>query len=203
MNNSIIASIISFLVLLNPLALFFYLQPVMRELTKKDFRKVLFKASFISFVIYVFFLYAGEFIFDKVLQINFEAFRMFGGIIFFMYAYMFIIHGKKSLITLKEDLDDLASEIALPFMAGAGTISLSVIMGQNFSFHIGLLLLVIIMLLNYLIVILLISIRDVLSKRMRVAFDKNMEIGLRLNGLFAGAIGLNMIFVAVNNLFFK
>lgn len=203
MNNSIIASIISFLVLLNPFALFFYLQPVMRELSKKDFRKVLFKASFISFVVYVFFIYAGNFIFDKVLQINFEAFRMFGGIIFFMYAYMFIIHGKKSLITLKENLDDLASEIALPFMAGAGTISLSVLMGQHFSFRIGLLLLIIIMLLNYLIIILLISIRDVLSKRMRVAFDKNMEIGLRLNGLFAGAIGLNMIIVAVNNLFIK
>lgn len=202
MNSSEISSIISFLVLLNPFALFIYLQPVMRELTKKDFRKVLLKASFISFVVYVLFLYAGEFIFDQVLHINFEAFRIFGGIIFFMYAYMFIIHGKKSLFTLKENLDDLASEIALPFMAGAGTISLSVLMGQKFSFPIGLLLLMIIMISNYLIVILLISIRDLLSNKMQVAFDKNMEIGLRLNGLFAGAIGLNMIIVGINNLYF-
>jgi multiple antibiotic resistance protein len=126
-----IASIISFLVLLNSFALFIYLQPVMKELSKKDFQKVLFKATVISFVIYFFFPYSGEFIFDKVLQINFEAFRIFGGVIFFAFAYMFIIQGKKSLISMKENLDDLASEIALPFMAGAGTITLSVLIGKK------------------------------------------------------------------------
>ena len=202
MNNSMIASIISFLVLLNPFALFIYLQPVMKELPKKDFQKVLSKATVISFVIYFFFVYSGEFIFDKVLQINFEAFRIFGGIIFFTFAYMFIIQGKKSLISMKENLDDLASEIALPFMAGAGTITLSVLIGEKYLLLKGFLILVIIMALNFIIIVSLMWIRDHLSEKMKIAFDKNMEIGLRLNGLFAGAIGLNMIIVGINNLYF-
>ena len=196
-----IASIISFLVLLNPFALFIYLQPVMKELSKKDFQKVLFKATVISFVIYFFFLYSGEFIFDKVLQINFEAFRIFGGVIFFAFAYMFIIQGKKSLISMKENLDDLASEIALPFMAGAGTITLSVLIGKKYLLLKGFIILVIIMALNFIIIVSLMWVREHLSEKMKVAFDKNMEIGLRLNGLFAGAIGLNMIIVGINNLY--
>jgi multiple antibiotic resistance protein len=202
MNNSEIASIISFLVLLNPFALFIYLQPVMKELSKNDFLKVLSKATVISLVVYFFFLYAGEFIFAEVLHIYFEAFRIFGGIIFFTFAYMFIIQGKKSLITMKEDLDDLASEIALPFMAGAGTITLSILMGKKYLPLKGLVILVIIMALNFIIIVSLMYSRDALSEKIKIAFDKNMEIALRLNGLFTGAIGLNMIIVGINNLYF-
>lgn len=202
MNNSEIASIISFLVLLNPFALFIYLQPVMKQLSKKIFFKVLFKATVISLVVYFLFLYGGEFIFDKVLHIHFEAFRIFGGVIFFAFAYMFIIQGKKSLISMKENLDDLASEIALPFMAGAGTITLSILIGKKYLLLKGFVILAIIMALNFIIIVSLMYLRDTLSAKMKIAFDKNMEIGLRLNGLFAGAIGLNMIIVGINNLYF-
>jgi multiple antibiotic resistance protein len=174
----------------------------MKELSKKDFLKVLSKATLISLGVYFFFLYAGEFIFDKVLHIHFEAFRIFGGIIFFTFAYMFIIQGKKSLINIKEDLDDLASEIALPFMAGAGTITLSILMGKKYILLKGLVILVFIMALNFIIIVSLMYLRDILSEKIKIAFDKNMEIALRLNGLFAGAIGLNMIIVGINNLYF-
>jgi len=202
LNNSEVASVISFLVLLNPFALFIYLQPVMKELSRRYFLKVLFKSTVISFIIYFFFLYSGEFIFDKFLHINFEAFRIFGGIIFFAFAYMFIIQGKKSLINMKEDLNDLASEIALPFMVGAGTIALSILMGKKYLPLKGGVILVVIMALNFIIIVSLIYLRDILSEKIKIAFDKNMEIGLRLNGLFAGAIGLNMIIVGINNLYF-
>jgi multiple antibiotic resistance protein len=197
-----IAAIIHFLVLLNPFALFIYLQPVMRELSAKDFNKVLFKASLISFVIFVLFVITGDFIFKEIFQINFEAFRIFGGIIIFALAYFYIVQGKKSLITMKEDLDDLASEIALPFMVGAGTISLCILMSHKFSTLKGILILSIIMVLNYIVIFLLIKIRNLFSARLKVAFDKNMELALRLNGLFVGAIGVHMIIVGIKNLYF-
>jgi len=198
-----IATIIAFLVLLNPFALFIYLQPVMRNLTEKDFHKVLFKATMISFVIFALFVYAGDFVFRKIFQINFEAFRIFGGIIIFTFAYLFIVQGKKSLINMKEDLDDLASEIALPFMVGAGTISLCIVMSHKFSFPKGILILSIIMILHYIIIFFLIKTRKLVNENWRVAFDKNMEIGLRLNGLFVGAIGINMIINGIGNLYFN
>jgi multiple antibiotic resistance protein len=175
----------------------------MRELSEKEFHKVLLKASMISFGIFALFVYAGDFIFQEIFQINFEAFRIFGGIIIFTFAYLFIVQGKKSLITMKENLDDLASEIALPFMVGAGTISLCIIMSNKFSFPKGILLLSIIMVINYIIIFLLIKIRDLFSDNWRIAFDKNMEIALRLNGLFVGAIGLNMMINGIKNLYFS
>jgi multiple antibiotic resistance protein len=197
-----IATILAFLVLLNPFALFIYLQPIMRELSEKDFHKVLSRASIISFGIFALFVIAGNIIFEKVFQINFEAFRIFGGIIIFTLAFLFIIQGKKSLINMKEDLEDLASEIALPFMVGAGTISLCILMSQKFTVPKGMLILSIIMVLHYIIIFLLVKIRNLFGAKMRIAFDKNMEIALRLNGLFVGSIGLNMIIAGINNLYF-
>jgi len=59
------------------------------------------------------------------------------------------------------------------------------------------------MILNFIITVSLMYLRDTLSKKVDIAFDKNMEIGLRLKGLFARAICLNMIVVGINNLYFK
>jgi multiple antibiotic resistance protein len=197
------ASAVAFLVLLNPFALFIYLQPVMRELPTRDFLRVLFRASFISFMIFFFFSLTGEYIFKSILQINFEAFRLFGGIVFFSFAYIYIIHGKKSLIELKENLYDLASEIALPFMVGAATLSLSIIIGHKYSIANTAFILTFIMLVNFAIIATLMGIRAAMSAKMKVAFDKTMELALRLNGFFVGAIGLNMVITAIDNIYFQ
>jgi multiple antibiotic resistance protein len=198
-----ISDIIAFLVMLNPFALFLYLQPIMKELDAKTFRKVLFKASLISFIIYLIFLYVGEIIFKNFLQIHFESFRIFGGIIIFSFAYIFIVKGQKALIHMKGDLDDLASEIALPFMVGAGTISLSILLGRNFDLVMSSFMLIFIMSLNFIFIMLLKKLREQIEKKkFRVAFDKNMEILLRLNGFFVGAIGVDMVITGITNLFF-
>ncbi len=197
-----IAAALAFLVMLNPFALFIYLQPVMKELSSKEFRSVLYRASLISLTIFYAFSVFGEFVFERILHINFEAFRIFGGTILFSYAFMFIIQGRRSLITMKEDLHDLASEIALPFMVGAGTISLSILMGHRFEPGLSLLMLTVILTVNYTIVVVLTFIRKALSTRMKIAFDKMMEMSLRLNGFFLGSIGLNMIITGINNIYF-
>lgn len=116
---------------------------------------------------------------------------------------MYIIHGRKSLIEMKESLSDPASEIALPFMVGAGTISLSILMGHRFLLLRSIILLAVIVALNYAMIVLLMLVRKSLSEKMKIAFDKNMEMLLRLNGFFVGAIGLNMVIVGINNLYFN
>lgn len=195
--------LISFIVMLNPVSLFLYLQPIMLELEHKEFKKVLFKASVISFLIYLLFFLFGDWIFTKVLQINFEAFRIFGGIVLFSFAYYYIVKGQKAMLKMKENLDDLANEIALPFMVGAGTISLAILMKEKLDYTWGITTLVISMIVCYFVVIGLKFIRDKLKKeKFRVAFDKNMEILVRLNGFFVGAIGINMMITGVTNLYF-
>ncbi|MFW6351499.1 MAG: MarC family protein, partial [Bacteroidota bacterium] len=116
--------------------------------------------------------------------------------------YLFIVKGQKALIMIKENLDDLASEIALPFMVGAGTISLSILLSRSHTLWIGTLSLIIIFSINFLVLYLLKKFRDSIEgKKFRTAFDKNMEVLLRLNGFFIGAIGINMVLTGINNMF--
>jgi multiple antibiotic resistance protein len=201
--NLMIPIIIAFLVMLNPFAMFLYLLPVMNDLKNRVFLKVLLKATVISFIIFTIFLFIGDFLFEQVFQIGFEPFRIFGGIVIFSYAYFFIVKGQKAFIHMKENLDDLASEIALPFMVGAGTLTLTLLMAHQIGPTDGILALILILTLNYFFITLLKFIRDSISKtKLKVAFDKNMEIFLRLNGFFLGAIGINMMVIGINNTFF-
>lgn len=197
-------AILAFLVMLNPFALFLYLRPLMKDLTDKEFLLVFFRASLISFFIYLAFVLFGNFIFASVFRISFESFRIFGGIILFSLAYMFIVRGKKAFIQTKGDLHDMASEIALPFMVGAGTISLSILLGEQLPMPYGIVALVIIMVINFFIVLGLKEMRSRIKiHKLRVAFDKNMEILLRINGFFVGAIGIDMIATGITNMFLQ
>lgn len=196
-----IAAIVSFLVMLNPFALFLYLKPVMKDLSDTDFRTVFLKASSISFCIFLVFLLFGDVVFQKVFRINFESFRIFGGIVLFSFAYIFIVQGKKAFIQIKGDLHELASEIALPFMVGAGTISLTILMAGQLKLWEGVISLLVVMLVNFLVIMGLKQLRSGMrSKKVQTAFDKNMELLLRINGFFVGAIGIDMIVSGISNL---
>ena len=198
----VLPTIMAFLVMSNPFAVFLYLEPVRKNLNHRSFVTVLFKATIISFVICLVFFFSGNSLFETVFRINFESFRIFGGIIIFSFAYHYIVKGQKSLIHIKEDIDDLASEIALPFMVGAGTISLAILLSTTASYLLGTLLLIIIFSLDFIIILFIKYIRDGIKKRKyRIAFDKNMAILMRLNGFFVGSIGVNMVIIGVNNLF--
>ncbi|HKL24501.1 MAG TPA: MarC family protein [Candidatus Nanoarchaeia archaeon] len=197
-----IKSLVALLVMLNPFALFIYLNPVMEDLRHKDFLRVLWKASLISLGAFLVFLYAGDFIIEEIFQISFESFKIFGGVVIFSFAYMFIVKGQKALIAMKGSLDDVASEIALPFMVGAGTLSIVIFMAHKLSLYQATIGLPLVLIANALIIIFLKYIKDGLEKRrMKVAFDKNMEILLRINGFFIGAIGVDMIIEGVRGLF--
>ena len=193
--------LIGFLVLLNPFALYVYLQPISRELETRTFMKVLFKASIISLCIFLFFAYSGEYIFLEIIQIRFDSFRIFGGIVFTIIALMYIVYGKKALIEMREDLNDLASEIALPFMVGAGTISYSIIIGHKFMMLNASLLIMAILTVNAFCIFILLAMRGVFSDKKKIAFDKVMGMSMRLIGFFVGAIGIDMIITGITNLY--
>jgi multiple antibiotic resistance protein len=200
--KAMLSAIIEFLVMINPFALFLYLEPIRKSLAHRQFVTVMIKASIISLSVSLLFFFFGEFVFKKVLHIDFESFRIFGGIIIFSYAYFFIVKGQKALIMIKEDLHDLASEIALPFMVGAGSISLSIILSYNYSTVIGVSVLVIVYLVSFIIIFTLKKFRDMLEGgRLKTAFDKNMEVLLRLNGFLIGAIGIDMMLTGIKNMF--
>ncbi len=194
--------IISFLVLLNPFALFMYLNPVAKDLNRRDFLGVLLKAGSLSLIIFWAAALFGNIIFKNLLFVNFASFKIFGGIVITLYALIFIIQGKKSFFILKGGLDDLAAEIALPFMVGAATVSLSIIIGNRFSPIQAVSLITIAVIIHIAVVSSLTILKYTLFKeRLRVAFDKTMGMFLRLNGFIVGAIGSNLIVSGIKDFF--
>ncbi|MCF7874113.1 MAG: hypothetical protein K9L84_00070 [Candidatus Omnitrophica bacterium] len=194
--------IISFLVLLNPFALFVYLNPIAKDLNRKDFLTVLIKAGGLSLILFLVSALFGRIIFEKILLIDFSSFKIFGGVVIIAYALIFIIQGKKSFFTLKGTLDDLAAEIALPFMVGAATISLCIIIGNRFNSLVASGIIITTMIIHVGLVFLLTILKYTFFKeRLRVAFDKTMGMFLRLNGFIVGAIGSNLVISGIREFF--
>ena len=193
-------AIISFLVMLNPIAMFIFLQPVIRRLSSKELMVVLAKASLVAFAIFVFFAVGGDIFFQKVLQIEFDSFRIFGGLVITYLSFVMIVQGKKSFITYNEDHSLISSEIVMPLMVGAGTIALSVLMGKSFGKTETVVALALVIVITYLLIAGLTLLRHKIVKQFEKAFDKNMDMALRLIAFFAGAIGLNMVVVGIQNI---
>jgi len=195
--------VLALIVLLNPFALFIYMKDIMEKLTQREFVTVLLKASFTSLLVCLVFAFFGETIFVDVFSINFESFRMFGGVVLFSFAFLFVVRGHKSMIKLEDSLDDLANELAIPFMVGAGVISVSVLIGHKTSYLVSGLQIGSGLLANLLIILLLKKIKDLMgnSKTLRKAFDKFMGVLMRLLGFMLGGIGIQMIIDSVKKLF--
>ena len=193
--------VLALVVLLNPFALFIYLKEVMEKLSHRDFVRVLLKATLTSFFICLLFAFFGETIFIDIFSIHFESFRMFGGIVLFSFAFLFVVRGHKSMIVAKESLDELANELAVPFMVGAGVISVSVLIGHKSNYITSTLQIAAGLGANLLVILILKKLKDLMSSgSARLIFDKFMAVLMRLLGFMLGAIGIDMIITSVQKL---
>lgn len=192
--------IISFLVLINPIVTFIYLQPVIRRLEHQNLRAVIAQGSYVAFIVFWIFSLFGNAFFKDVLQIHFDSFRIFGGLIIAYFAFAMIAQGRTSLITYDEDHSSIANQVAMPLLIGAGTISLSIIIGQRYNPLMSAIILAIVLLVNYLAIILLIAFRTSILNYFKKDFDNYMEAILRLFAFFAGAIGIDMIVTGIQHL---
>ena len=199
---SVLSLWLLFLVMLNPVALFLYLSPIIDEMDNAIFLKIIEKATFIAWTIYALFILTWELIFQKVFQIDFEAFRLFWGIIIFSLAFVFIMGGRESFISMRNSVDDMASQLALPFMVGAWSISVSIIIGNDYMAVPGLLILLAVLTVNALIIISIKAIRDkYFLWAYKGQFKNFLAIIFRLNSFFMGAVGIDMVVSAIKALF--
>jgi len=120
------------LVLLNPFALSVYLLDLIRTLDTRTFALVSLRAASISGVVFSAFALTGVALFEKVLQVRFAAFQIFGGVLFLLIALRFVLTGGRTIEALRGDQPEhLAGAVAMPFMIGPGTVGASVIIGRR------------------------------------------------------------------------
>jgi multiple antibiotic resistance protein len=103
---------------------------------------------------------------------------------------------------MKSTLDEMAQQLALPFMVGAWSVSVSIIIGNQFMWWQGLLMLVWVLVANYGIMSALFIIQEkIFTNGLRKYFDTLLSIAFRLNAFFMGTVWVDMVITAIKNLF--
>jgi len=195
-----LTSLAAFLAILNPFALCLYLAGVMDDLSGRDFQGVLARASLVSFLVFAFCALMGEPILVNLLGVRPEAMRVFGGAIFLILAYGYVMRGYRETALLRGSLEDLPSEIAVPFMIGAGTITQAILIGKRHTPAASLLLLAAGMVVAVGMVFAFKAVRDRVRGRRERVFFRWVNILCRLNGLLIGAISTEMVVDGVRDL---
>lgn len=130
--DAILEPTILLFVLLNPFMLTVYLHDMLEPLPPRIARLVLIRGAVTAGIVFVAFAWTGDALFTSVLQVRFASFLIFGGIIFLIIGTRFVLAGSRA----KADLvggepQHIAGSIAMPFMIGPGTVSASVLAGEQ------------------------------------------------------------------------
>jgi len=186
------------LVILNPFSQVLYLFELMDQLNPKEFLKVHLKATLISFTIFILFALIGEkYILKQVFQVRLASLQIFGGLIILFIAFQYIIKGSGSNLLYRGDISELAPNIALPYMIGPGTIWVSILIGRNYAMHITTGIIAMVLAANFIFLILYHQLHYRLNKRNETAMGKYIAILMRVNALFIGAIGVEMLITGI------
>jgi multiple antibiotic resistance protein len=188
---------IYFLVILNPFSQVLVLWDLMKEYDWKTFASIYGKATLLSYLVFVLFAVTGEMLFVKVFLVRLDSFRIFGGLIILYISFRYITSGPGSNMLFKGNISDLAPQISLPFIVGPATLWISILIGKAYSIPIGLAGLAAVMLINFLGVVVVHVFINELEGYKETLVGKYFSILMRINALFIGAIGVEMILTGI------
>ncbi|XZG71493.1 MarC family protein [Chitinibacteraceae bacterium HSL-7] len=185
-------------VLLNPFLMSIYLLAFITHLPARQFAGVLVRGALISGCVFSLFAWGGEAVFRDVLQVRFEAFQIFGGVIFLIIGIRFVFEGSGTMTQLRGEPEHLAGTIAMPFMIGPGTVSAAVVIGNRVPTPAAV---VIIFSVLALVVAMLVGLKwlhDHAKARYARLTDRYIDIVGRISALLIGTFALDMILTGLS-----
>jgi multiple antibiotic resistance protein len=182
---------LAFFAIMNPIVnipIFVKLTEGLNENKKKEIAKT---ASLIAFIIVIAFILIGKYIFE-IFGLTIPAFKIFGGVLIFFIGFE-MLQSKKSSIQLQEktiyDEGITISPLAIPILAGPGTIvtAMNFVVRANI-FHVLLTIIIFafIVFLTYLAFI-------YSTYSVKIIGEKNFIIIGKIMGLILGVLGANML----------
>jgi len=188
-----IKSFLLLFMLLNPFLLIIYLVDLVQEMELRDFSRVLNRAGLISSGIFIGFALLGDLIFKNLLQAQFASFQIFGGIIFLLIGMQFVFKGPEAIKSMRGKPEHIAGAIAMPIMIGPGTVSASILAGQQLQ---PLWAIIAICLAVGLVVIIMIGLKklhDIVRTRNEPLIERYVEVAGRVVALVIGTYSIEMI----------
>ena len=186
-----------FFSLLNPFLMSIYMVGMIRNSEAKVFNRALIQGCVIAFVVFMLFAWGGETIFSKYLNVRFEAFQIFGGLIFLVIGYRYVFQGADTIGEMRGAPEHWAGTIAMPFMIGPGTISAAVVTGIGLPIGGAALIIAFTLAITCSLLILMKFAHDHLRYKHAKYIDRYVDIVGRLSALLIGTIAIDMIITGI------
>jgi multiple antibiotic resistance protein len=193
MTSPYLTTFILFFSLLNPFLMSVYMIGLIRYTEAKVFNRALIQGSLIAYVVFLLFAWGGEAIFSQYLNVRFESFLIFGGLIFLVIGYRFVFQGAETIGEMRGAPEHLAGTVAMPFMIGPGTISAAVVTGMSMSIGEAALIIALTLFLTCSVLIIMKLSHDHLKSSHSKYIDRYFDIVGRLAALLIGTIAIDMI----------
>ena len=188
-----------FFFLLNPFLMSTLLIDLVQGLSFRSFTWVLVQAGAISVLVWSGFAAFGEVIFTQVLQVDFEAFMIFGGLILLVIGYRYMFVGVKAVKELRGEGKSLVGSVAMPIMIGPGTISAAVWSGKALGPAMGSLsvLVATLLLLAFMLVFKRLYDHEIVHHKAWI--ESYIEIAGRISALLIGSFAVQMIYTGLKD----
>ncbi|XZV45613.1 MarC family protein [Acinetobacter baumannii] len=203
MSSPFISTFILFFSLLNPFLMSIYMIGLIRHTETKVFNKALIQGGLIAYVVFLLFAWGGEAIFNRYLNVRFESFLIFGGLIFLVIGYRYVFQGADTIGEMRGAPEHLAGTVAMPFMIGPGTISAVVVTGMSMSLVEAAIVIALVLFLSCSVLIAMKFSHDHLRYSHAKYIDRYFDIVGRLAALLIGTIAVDMIVNGVTRLIDK
>ncbi|ENV92288.1 hypothetical protein F937_01679 [Acinetobacter calcoaceticus ANC 3680] len=203
MSSPFISTFILFFSLLNPFLMSIYMIGLIRHTDTRVFNKALIQGGLIAYVVFLLFAWGGEAIFNRYLNVRFESFLIFGGLIFLVIGYRYVFQGADTIGEMRGAPEHLAGTVAMPFMIGPGTISAAVVTGMSMSIVEAAIVIALVLFLTCSVLIAMKFSHDHLRYKHAKYIDRYFDIVGRLAALLIGTIAVDMIVNGVTRLIDK
>lgn len=185
----------TFITLINPFGVMPVFMTMTGSLSAQEKRKTATKAVVTAFITLLVFAFAGKFIFD-FFSISANAFRMVGGIIFFVMGWDMLqarlIRTKMDSESVKEYVTDISiTPLGIPMICGPGAITNSIILMDKAASPADA-----ITLIGTILLVLLITLIVLFSsvKITKILGDTGNKVMMRIMGLIVMVIALEFFF---------
>ncbi|ERT09249.1 marC integral membrane family protein [Lyngbya aestuarii BL J] len=201
MIEDIVNSSALLLVLLNPFLMSIYLMDLIQKFDLRTFSIYLLRGTLISAIVFITFAWTGETVFQKILQVRFESFIIFGGIIFLIIGLRFFFGGSDAIGQLRGQPRGVAITIAMPYMIGPGTVSASVIAGSRLSPLFSALSILMALFITVISIIIMKWLHDYVRKQNEAIVERYIDIAGRTSALIIGTFAIDMIMRGIEEWF--
>jgi multiple antibiotic resistance protein len=186
--EAFLSSFVAILALINPVQKIFIITSLQNSMSDKDLNMLSIKAGLTALVILVFFLLLGNLIFSFIFHIKLYAFRITCGFVMLYNGLIALQKGIMLQFDKKIKIQDIvAVPLAIPMIAGPGTITAAVTFPSQYGSFVTILAIVSALGVNLIIMLCAKFIGKILMKR-------NIITALvRILGLIIATIGVQMI----------